>query len=204
MFSWSPPPATATPTSPLLADSVAQALFREASSEVKVVKTVSEVNCRRALCAWTDSHSSSCAKSGIMRRCSTLTCVWGDLHRTEPPCPRLQFICNVKVDPGGRVTGVLHDPIVTRVPTIVPGRCFKDMKEPSRVPLRLLYITTSSTLTDPRGVRVYPMPWPRAEARCVKREGWNLYTWTGLNMVHINQETNPHIEEEVLDEIILL
>ena len=197
MFSWSPPPAppSATPTKPAIRGEVTRDLFTKVSSEV---------SCQRSLCQWTDSHSLGCTKPEIMRRCASGSCDWADLHRTDPPCPGLQFGCNIRVDTEGKMAGVLDDSIVTRIPTSVPDGAVKDRREPRHVALRLLCTTSSSSLTDPRVSRDYPTSWPSEKLTCIRSEGWSLYSWTGAAQININENENPHVEEEVLDEILFL
>ena len=127
-----------------------------------------------------------------------------EAHRTDPPCPGLQLGCNIKVDTEGRMAGVLDDSNVTRIPTSVPEGAVKDRREPRHVALRLLCTTTSSSLTDPRGSRVYPMSWPRDKSTCIRSDGWSLYSWTGQDQINYIKAANPHVEEEILDEILLL
>ena len=155
------------------------------------VKIPSEAHCAKGACFWTDSHINGCQKVEIMKKCSTSTCNWADKHRTEPACPKLEFYCNVKNN-------------LAFIPTNVPSGNTEHQSEPRHVALKLLYVTRSDTLADPRKTRdQYPRVWDH-QATCVRRDKWSVYTWSGADMVTLEQTDNPYIEQETIDEIVLL
>ena len=202
MLSWSPPPSvdlslteSLNRSSSLVSSRVSRDLMADMNRS-KNVKIVNPEDCRRQLCDWSDRHvdnpGNTCIKSQIMKKCSTRSCVTADQHRTLPPCDKLSFHCNTTRD-------------TKLFPVSISGGKIQESKEPRRVTMRLLYTKTSAVLTDPRVTRDnYPYPAETVAATCIRRQNWSVYTWSGLDKVKLKQISNPHLIEEVEDEIILL
>ena len=203
LFSWSPPQVNSIPTVFHHSESVNRDLFNDRDVDIK---NVSEDNCKRSFCFWTDSHIENCRKPQIMNSCSTGLCQKSDLHRTYPPCQNLEFACNVKLTNEGQVVRVIDDH-VKQILTAVPFGQTTQYVEANHVPFRHLYTTSSENLKDPRVVegQKYPRDLPKTFTMCFRRESWIIYSWkVSEENVRINCETNPFVEHEEFDEIEIL
>jgi len=165
-------------------------------------KMVSTYNCQRAACLWTDPHTSTCSKLPIMARCSTDSCNWYDMHRDQPLCDKLSFYCNCKKEREGVYKYYDNIKQVLKIPTEMDGTRDLSVKEPKHVVMRLLYRMVSKVVGDPRLSKInYPTP-QNIPARSfrgkgVGRRGWGedcvICTWSGVGMVEVRRETNPHL-----------
>ena len=140
-------------------------------------------------------------------RCSANKCSWRDYHRPDPACANLETYCNIRVDGEGNVIKN-YDDLASPVPTNVPGGEIKDRKEPRHIAMRLLYSTHSNTVTDPR-VQArdgYPRVSQQSDTTtCIGIDGWRLFSWSRVDKVNVKSSTsNPHIESELMDEIVII
>jgi len=166
-------------------------------------KTVSTYNCQRSACLWTDPHTSTCSKLTIMARCSKDSCDWYSLHRNYPLCDKLSFYCNCKKEREGVYKYYDSLPQVKDIPTKVEGSRDLSVKEQKYVVMRLLYRMVSNVVGDPRlSQSCYPtrhnIPARSFRGKKGSRRGWGennvICTWSGISMVVVSTENNPHID----------
>jgi len=171
-------------------------------SEPRNPKQVSTVNCQRSSCLWIDPHTPECPKLSIMNKCSSSTCEWGDSHRNYPLCKNLSFYCNCKKVANGVYKYYDHIKQVKTIPNQVSGPRDDSVQEKKNVVMRLLYISKSTELKDPRlSLSGYPssqkIPARSFRGKKGSKKGWTednvICTWSGASMVVVTAAGNPHI-----------
>lgn len=124
------------------------------------------------------------------------------MHRDQPLCDKLSFYCNCKKEREGVYKYYDNIKQVLKIPTEMDGTRDLSVKEPKHVVMRLLYRMVSKVVGDPRLSKInYPTP-QNIPARSfrgkgVGRRGWGedcvICTWSGVGMVEVRRETNPHL-----------
>ena len=172
--------------------------------------TASSLNCARLTCLWTDPHVDTCRRKMIQAACAEGKCRrFNGLHAEQPKCKHLNFYCNGTKLPSGEYTWYNPDTLkeVRAIPNTVTDGSHPDRAclEPAHVPMRLLHRRTNRSLQDPRLVqKVYPMAEvvPMRSFRRPGRanRGWSrdvvICTWSGLSLVTVSREANPHCQAD--------
>jgi len=175
----------------------------EAVFSLPSAKLPSSEACNRSTCQWPDPHTENCAKQAIVRRCEAGLCVMEDNHRCFPNCTKLSFYVNCKKVADGMYK--YFDATVKKIPTVMP-QCQQDksfVEEPTQIIMRLLGRKFSKANRDPRrAIESYPTSamygFPASSFRRKKNsKGWKegslICTWSGIHLVRVNEQENPHV-----------